>query len=186
MASMTWHDHSHVKYELLRHPADVEAWNTFNERFSNFAFDLHNVHLGFASDGINSFRTMSTIQRIDGIVFSYGKAPKDRKQKDYYEADYNLRELSDIKLDSEDENQPNLFDIDLNVPPEIDVDADDGYDSSDPSDHEHDGDSDLDLDEVLDDINDEGANDDRNVNASSIRNSVRCIVIRNDPWHTCR
>ncbi|KAH1040101.1 hypothetical protein J1N35_041844 [Gossypium stocksii] len=64
------------------------------------------------------------------------------------------------------------FDVNLNVPPEIDMDADDGYDNSDPSNHEVDSDSDLDLDEVPNNIDDEGANDDENVNASSVRNSV--------------
>ncbi|KAH1039902.1 hypothetical protein J1N35_041645 [Gossypium stocksii] len=40
--------------------------------------------------------------------------------------------------------------------------------------------SDPNLDEVSDDIDDEGANDDGNVNASSIENLSRCIMIRND------
>lgn len=34
---------------------------------------------------------------------------------------------------------------------------------------------------VPNDIDDEGANDDGNVNKSSIENLVRCIVICNDP-----
>ncbi|MBA0781935.1 hypothetical protein Gotri_002816 [Gossypium trilobum] len=200
VASMTWHNHFRVKDELLRHPVDAEAWKDFDERFLDFTFDPHNVHLGFASDDFNSFRTMSTIHstspvvlipynmdpwtcmkvsslmlsmiilgekghgndfdiylqplineleqiwnginvfdakvprsmshvqyvqsqlilvgyimrgihttwELDDIVFSYEKAPKDRKQKDHDESDYNLGELSDIQLDSEDENQPDL------------------------------------------------------------------------------
>ncbi|PPD66561.1 hypothetical protein GOBAR_DD36559 [Gossypium barbadense] len=71
------------------------------------------------------------------------------------------------------------FDIDLNVA--LETDADDGTNSSDPSDHEVDGDSDLDVYEVSDDIHDEGANDDGNVNESSVKNLVRHIVICNDP-----
>ncbi|PPD68680.1 hypothetical protein GOBAR_DD34437 [Gossypium barbadense] len=41
--------------------------------------------------------------------------------------------------------------------------------------------SDPDLDEVLDDIDDEGANGNGNVYASSVGNSSRGIVIHNDP-----
>ncbi|PPD89105.1 hypothetical protein GOBAR_DD13960 [Gossypium barbadense] len=44
------------------------------------------------------------------------------------------------------------IDIDLNVAPNIDVAGDDGYDSSDPYDHEVDSDSDPDVDNVSDDI----------------------------------
>ncbi|KAK5819488.1 hypothetical protein PVK06_024491 [Gossypium arboreum] len=73
------------------------------------------------------------------------------------------------------------FDINLNAAPETDTDADDGYDNSDPSDHEVDGDSDLDMDKVPDDIDDEGANNDGNVNKSSVENLVRCIVVCYDP-----
>ncbi|PPE01357.1 hypothetical protein GOBAR_DD01601 [Gossypium barbadense] len=71
--------------------------------------------------------------------------------------------------------------IDLNAAPEIDVVGDDVYHSSDPSNHEVDSDSDLDLDEVPNDIDDENVNDDGNVNASSVKNQIRRIVIHNNP-----
>ncbi|PPR84830.1 hypothetical protein GOBAR_AA35882 [Gossypium barbadense] len=71
--------------------------------------------------------------------------------------------------------------INLNTAPETDVVGDDVYHSNDPSDHEVNTDSDLDVDEVPDDIDDEGVNDDGNVNASSVRNQIRCIVIHNNP-----
>ncbi|PPS13618.1 hypothetical protein GOBAR_AA06975 [Gossypium barbadense] len=64
---------------------------------------------------------------------------------------------------------------------ETDADGDDVYDNNGSFDHEIEEYSDLDLDEVLDDINNESANDDRNVNASSIRNPNRGIMICNDP-----
>ncbi|PPS20045.1 hypothetical protein GOBAR_AA00537 [Gossypium barbadense] len=51
---------------------------------------------------------------------------------------------------------------------------------SDPSNHEVDSDSDLNVDEVLNDIDDECVNDDRNINASSVENQIRRIVIRNN------
>ncbi|PPS07539.1 hypothetical protein GOBAR_AA13101 [Gossypium barbadense] len=73
------------------------------------------------------------------------------------------------------------IDIDLNVAPDIDVVANDGYDSSDPSDHKVDSDNDPNVDEVPDDIDDEDVNDDENINASSVRNQIRCIVIHNNP-----
>ncbi|PPR99321.1 hypothetical protein GOBAR_AA21344 [Gossypium barbadense] len=72
------------------------------------------------------------------------------------------------------------FGIDLNTTPETDPNVDDGYDSSDPSDHEVDCDSDPNMDKVSDDIDDEDANDDGNVNASSVGNPIRCIVILKD------
>ncbi|PPD70055.1 hypothetical protein GOBAR_DD33071 [Gossypium barbadense] len=52
--------------------------------------------------------------------------------------------------------------------------------SSDPADHEVNSKSNPDVDEVPDDINDEGMNEDRNVNVSSIENQIRHIVIHNN------
>ncbi|KAK5775117.1 hypothetical protein PVK06_042985 [Gossypium arboreum] len=72
------------------------------------------------------------------------------------------------------------FGVDLNAAPETDADVDDGYDSSDPFDHKVDCDGDPNIDEVSDDIDDEGTNDDRNVNTSSVGNLIRRIVIHND------
>ncbi|PPR80995.1 hypothetical protein GOBAR_AA39721 [Gossypium barbadense] len=65
--------------------------------------------------------------------------------------------------------------IDLNATPETDVVGDDVYHSSDPSYHEVDSDSDPDVDEVLDDIDNEGVNEDGNVNVSSVGN--RFVVL---------
>ncbi|KAH1114549.1 hypothetical protein J1N35_007927 [Gossypium stocksii] len=65
---------------------------------------------------------------------------------------------------------PISTDIDLNAATKIDFVGDDVYNSCDLSDHEVDSDSDPDVDEVPDDIDDEGVNDDRNVNASIVKN----------------
>lgn len=73
------------------------------------------------------------------------------------------------------------IDIDLNAAPETAVVGDDVYHSSDPSDHEVDSESDPDVDEVSDDIDDEGVNEEVNVNASSVGNQIRHIVIHNNP-----
>ncbi|PPS10218.1 hypothetical protein GOBAR_AA10433 [Gossypium barbadense] len=71
------------------------------------------------------------------------------------------------------------IDIDLNATPETDVDGDDVYRSSDPSDYEVDIDTDPDVDDVPDDIDDEGVNEDENINASLVGNQIRRIVIHN-------
>ncbi|XP_056695504.1 uncharacterized protein [Spinacia oleracea] len=55
-----WHDEERDKDELLRHPADGEAWKEFDLKYPNFAKEARNVRLGLASDGFNPFRTMST------------------------------------------------------------------------------------------------------------------------------
>ncbi|KAK5836239.1 hypothetical protein PVK06_012010 [Gossypium arboreum] len=73
------------------------------------------------------------------------------------------------------------IDIDLNVTPNVDVVGDDGYDSSDPCDQEVDSDSDPDVDGVPDDIDDEGMNNNGNINASSVKNQIRRILIHNNP-----
>ncbi|PPS05387.1 hypothetical protein GOBAR_AA15267 [Gossypium barbadense] len=71
--------------------------------------------------------------------------------------------------------------INLNVTPDIDVVSDDGYDNSDPCDEEVDSDSDPDVDDVPDDIDNEDVNDDGNINASSVGNQMRRVVIHNNP-----
>ncbi|PPD97295.1 hypothetical protein GOBAR_DD05686 [Gossypium barbadense] len=71
--------------------------------------------------------------------------------------------------------------IDLNVAPETDVFGDDVYYSNDPVEHEVDSESDPDVDEVSGDIDDEGVKEDGNVNASSVGNQIRGIMIHNNP-----
>ncbi|XP_040969906.1 uncharacterized protein [Gossypium hirsutum] len=73
------------------------------------------------------------------------------------------------------------IDIDLNVTPNIDVVGDDGYDNSDHCEEEVDSNSDPDVDDVADDIDDEDVNEDGNINASSVGNQMRRIVIHNNP-----
>ncbi|PPD83959.1 hypothetical protein GOBAR_DD19112 [Gossypium barbadense] len=71
--------------------------------------------------------------------------------------------------------------IDLNITPDIDVVGDDGFDSSDHCDQEVNSDSDPDADDVPNDIDDEDVNNDGNINASSVGNQMRCILIHNNP-----
>ncbi|KAL1142311.1 hypothetical protein V6Z11_A11G089000 [Gossypium hirsutum] len=72
------------------------------------------------------------------------------------------------------------IDIDLNAASETVVVGDDVYHSTNHSDHEVDSESDPDVDEVPDDIDDEGVNEEVNVNASSVGNQIRRIVIHNN------
>ncbi|PPS01515.1 hypothetical protein GOBAR_AA19149 [Gossypium barbadense] len=91
------------------------------------------------------------------------------------------------------------IDIGLNAPPasenlnpslhlqvdlmviKTDADGDDVYDNNGSSDHKVEDYSDPDQDEVLDDIDDEGVNDNGNVDVFLVGNPNRGIVIRNDP-----
>ncbi|PPD93406.1 hypothetical protein GOBAR_DD09652 [Gossypium barbadense] len=73
------------------------------------------------------------------------------------------------------------IDIDLNAAAETNVVGDDVYYSSDPVDYEVDSESDPNVYKVPDDIDDEGVNEDENVNASSVGNQIRRIVIHNNP-----
>ncbi|KAH1098491.1 hypothetical protein J1N35_015412 [Gossypium stocksii] len=59
--------------------------------------------------------------------------------------------------------------------------GEDGYDGSDHCDQEVDSESDPDMDDVPDDIDDEGVYYDGNINASSVENQMRRIVIHNNP-----
>ncbi|GLT67457.1 hypothetical protein SLA2020_397670 [Shorea laevis] len=57
---MKWHAHARTKDGVLRHPADGEAWKSFDARHPDFASDPRNVRLGLASDGFNPFGNMSS------------------------------------------------------------------------------------------------------------------------------
>jgi hypothetical protein len=57
---MKWHAVERTKDGVLRHPADGEAWKSFDARYPNFAKDPCNVRLGLSSDGFNPFGNMST------------------------------------------------------------------------------------------------------------------------------
>ena len=57
---MRWHDEERVIHDLLRYPADGEAWKHFDERYPDFSSEARNIRLRLASDGFNPFRTLST------------------------------------------------------------------------------------------------------------------------------
>ncbi|PPD76336.1 hypothetical protein GOBAR_DD26731 [Gossypium barbadense] len=70
--------------------------------------------------------------------------------------------------------------IDLNITPYIDVVGGEEEGGSDHWDEEVDSDGDPDVDDVPDDIDDEDVNNDRNINASSIGEQMRRILIHNN------
>jgi hypothetical protein len=58
--NMRWHAEGHTKDDVLRHPADGQAWKSFDNLHPDFTSDSKNVRLGLTSDGFNLFGDMST------------------------------------------------------------------------------------------------------------------------------
>lgn len=58
-ADMRWHSEKRVKDGMLRHPADYEAWKSFDRIHESFSSDTCNVRLGLATDGFNPFGNMN-------------------------------------------------------------------------------------------------------------------------------
>ncbi|KAL6190691.1 hypothetical protein ACLB2K_037085 [Fragaria x ananassa] len=56
---MRWHGRKRTDDDTLRHPADGEAWKSFDRSFPDFAADFRNVRLRLATDGFNPFGNMS-------------------------------------------------------------------------------------------------------------------------------
>ncbi|CAL2271249.1 unnamed protein product [Prunus armeniaca] len=52
---MRWHKEKRVDDDVMRHPADGEAWKEFDRTFPDFAADPRNVRLGLATDGFNLY-----------------------------------------------------------------------------------------------------------------------------------
>ncbi|CAL2239656.1 unnamed protein product [Prunus armeniaca] len=52
---MRWHKEKRVDDNVMRHPADGEAWKEFDRTFPDFAADPRNVRLGLATDGFNPY-----------------------------------------------------------------------------------------------------------------------------------
>jgi hypothetical protein len=57
---MRWHAEGHTKDGVLRHPADGEAWRSFDILNLHFMADSRNVRLSLTADGFNPFGNMST------------------------------------------------------------------------------------------------------------------------------
>lgn len=61
---MRWHEEDRTKDDTLRHPADGEAWQKFNELHPDFAQEIRNVRLGLSCDGFNPFKHMNTAHSV--------------------------------------------------------------------------------------------------------------------------
>jgi hypothetical protein len=60
-----WHSNEHTDDGvLLRHTVNGVAWKAFDSQYHDFASNSHNVKLGLASDGFNSFSNMSITYSI--------------------------------------------------------------------------------------------------------------------------
>jgi hypothetical protein len=65
---MRWHAKGRTKDGVLRHPANGEAWKSFDLLHPNLSMDTRNVRLGLTSDGFNPFGNMSTSHSISFIL----------------------------------------------------------------------------------------------------------------------
>ncbi|XP_027151114.1 uncharacterized protein LOC113751338 [Coffea eugenioides] len=64
-SDMRWHKEKCVHDDnIMRHPADSEAWKHFDRLHPDFAVDPRNVRLGLATDGFNPFGTMISAYSI--------------------------------------------------------------------------------------------------------------------------
>ncbi|XP_029146011.1 uncharacterized protein [Arachis hypogaea] len=57
---MRWHHDERNKDGTLRHPADSEAWKSFDNSHEEFSKDPRNVRLGLAADGFNPYSKMQS------------------------------------------------------------------------------------------------------------------------------
>ena len=65
---MKWHAKGRVNDGLLRHPANFEAWKSFDSRYIEFSPEPHNVRLGLSTDGFNPYGNMSSTHSIWPII----------------------------------------------------------------------------------------------------------------------
>ncbi|XP_065619438.1 uncharacterized protein LOC136063250 [Quercus suber] len=64
--SMKWHVNGRTDDGVMRHPADSDAWKTFDSKHLEFSSDPRNVRLGLAVDGFNPFGIMSSTHNLSG------------------------------------------------------------------------------------------------------------------------
>ena len=58
-SDMRWHKDRRVDDDVMRHPADGEAWKEFDRLYPEFAREPRNVRLGLATDGFNPFGVLN-------------------------------------------------------------------------------------------------------------------------------
>ncbi|CAL2244725.1 unnamed protein product [Prunus armeniaca] len=67
---MRWHKEKRVDDDVMRHPADGEAWKEFDRTFPEFVADPRNVRLGLATDGFNPYRVLNQ-HHITWLIFVF-------------------------------------------------------------------------------------------------------------------
>ncbi|CAL9011007.1 unnamed protein product [Prunus brigantina] len=81
---MRWHKKKRVDDDVMRHPADGEAWKEFDRTFPDFAADPQNVRLGLATDGFNPYGVLNHYHSTWPIfVFPYNLPPWKCMKKEY-------------------------------------------------------------------------------------------------------
>ncbi|CAL2237470.1 unnamed protein product [Prunus armeniaca] len=81
---MRWHKEKQVDDDVMRHPADGEAWKEFDRTFPEFAADPRNVRLGLATDGFNPYGVLNQHHSTWPIfVFPYNLPPWKCMKKEY-------------------------------------------------------------------------------------------------------
>ncbi|KAI5327970.1 hypothetical protein L3X38_027366 [Prunus dulcis] len=81
---MRWHKEKRVDDDVMRHPADREAWKEFDRTFPEFAADPRNVRLGLATDGFNPYGVLNQHHNTWLIfVFPYNLPPWKCMKKEY-------------------------------------------------------------------------------------------------------
>jgi hypothetical protein len=69
---MLWHSQNSSSNGLMKHQCDSKAWKHIQQKFLNFAIDPQNVHLGFATNGVNPFKlTWSTRSTLLVMLLNY-------------------------------------------------------------------------------------------------------------------
>ncbi|XP_057723958.1 uncharacterized protein LOC130939908 [Arachis stenosperma] len=82
--ALRWHDKQRLKDGCIRHLADGQAWKNLDTRYLNFSKELHNLSLGFASDGFNPFRTMNVSYSTWPVVLMVYNFPSWMSMKSEY------------------------------------------------------------------------------------------------------
>ncbi|KAI5333401.1 hypothetical protein L3X38_023532 [Prunus dulcis] len=81
---MRWHKEKRVDDDVMRHPADGEAWKEFDRTFPEFAADPRNVRLGLATDGFNPYGILNQHHSTWPIfAFPYNLPPWKCMKKEY-------------------------------------------------------------------------------------------------------
>ena len=81
---MRWHNEKRVDDDILRHPADGEAWKDFDKQHPTFSDDSRNVRLGLATDGFNPFGNMSTSYSMWPVILMPYNLPPWKRMKEPY------------------------------------------------------------------------------------------------------